>query len=277
MGDLRRSAKTVLRQAPTAKFSFRCPIAAPVRGAPALSWRHESTAPREAMKDTVNKSRLSAALRGLRKQKGWTLAEVSERTGFSIATLSKVENDRLSLSYDKLIRLSEGLGVDIAQLFSFTDASHASPVAITGRRSVNRVGEGELVATRNYDYRYLSTDVTQKKFIPIFTEIHARSLEEFGELVRHEGEEFVFVVEGELEVHTELYAPLILSVGESVYIDSTMGHAYVARGEGPCRLLAVCSASERDLRAAMARETVEAPSTKQARSRRKSAAKKRSR
>jgi transcriptional regulator with XRE-family HTH domain len=199
------------------------------------------------MKDTANRSRLGAALRALRKQKDWTLAEVSQRTGFSVPTLSKVENDRLSLSYDKLIRLSEGLGVDIAQLFAPVDGD-SSPTSITGRRSVNRAGDGEVVATRNYDYRYLSTDVTRKKFIPILAELHAHSIEEFGELVRHGGEEFVFVLEGEVEVHTDLYAPLILSAGESAYIDSTMGHAYVARGKGQCRLLAVCSASESDIR-----------------------------
>jgi len=199
------------------------------------------------VKDTANRSRLGAALRALRKQKDWTLAEVSQRTGFSVPTLSKVENDRLSLSYDKLIRLSEGLGVDIAQLFTPVDSA-ASPSSITGRRSVNREGDGELVATQNYDYRYLSTDVTRKKFIPILTELHAHSLEEFGDLVRHSGEEFVFVLEGQVEIHTELYAPLVLSAGESAYLDSAMGHAYVVKGAGPCRLIAVCSASESDLR-----------------------------
>src|SRR5579872_5877743 len=104
------------------------------------------------MKDTGDRSRLGAALRALRHQKGWTLAEVSRRTGFSIPTLSKVENDRLSLSYDKLIRLSEGLDVDIAQLFTPVNQG-SGPAAITGRRSINRRGEGELVPTNNYDYR----------------------------------------------------------------------------------------------------------------------------
>jgi transcriptional regulator with XRE-family HTH domain len=199
------------------------------------------------MNSDANRARLGAALRQLRREKNWTLAEVSQRTGFSVPTLSKVENDRLSLSYDKLIRLSQGLGIDISQLFAPAGAEH-SPRAIIGRRSVNRLGDGELVATRNYDYRYLSADVTRKKFIPILTEVHARSLEEFGELVKHAGEEFILVLEGQVEVHTELYAPMILAKGESAYIDSTMGHAYIAHGSGPCRILGVCSASEGQLR-----------------------------
>ena len=199
------------------------------------------------MKAAARPSRLGAALRGLRRAKGWTLAEVSRRTGFSVPTLSKVENDRLSLSYDKLIRVSEAFGVDIGQLFVPVEAA-ASAAAVTGRRSINRSGEGELIATSNYGYRYLSTDVTLKKFIPIVIEVRARSKQDFGELVRHTGDEFVYVLEGELEIHTELYAPIALRRGESAYLDSTMGHAYIARGRKACRLLAVCSASERDLR-----------------------------
>ena len=215
------------------------------------------------MINAANRSRLGAALKALRTQKGWTLSEVSLRTGFSVPTLSKVENDRLSLSYDKLIRLSEGLGVDISQLFTPVNAG-AGPAAITGRRSVNRRGEGELVPTSNYDYRYLSTDVNRKKFIPILAELRVQSLEEFGELVRHSGEEFIFVLEGEVELHTELYAPMTLKTGESAYIDSTMGHAYVAKGKEPCRMLAVCSASERDLRAVMETAAVPQPVTPKA-------------
>jgi transcriptional regulator with XRE-family HTH domain len=212
------------------------------------------------MKHTAKGSRLGGALRALRKERGWTLAEVARRTGFSIPTLSKVENNRLSLSYDKLIRLSEGLDVDIAQLFS-PAAEFPGAGVVFGRRSVNRRGDGELLPTQNYDYRYLSTDLTHKKFIPIVTEVRARSPEQFGELVRHTGEEFVYVLEGEVEIRTELYAPLVLSAGESAYLDSSMGHAYLAKGDGPCRLLAVCSASERDLRAVMARGGSEAASS----------------
>ena len=196
------------------------------------------------MKHTADRTRLGAALKALRLQKGWTLAEVSRRTGFSVPTLSKVENDKLSLTYDKLIRVSEGMEVDISQLFTPVH----KPASITGRRSINKVGDGDLVVTRNYDYLYLSGDVTRKKFIPMVTEIHARSIEEFGELIRHGGEEFIYVLEGKLEVHTELYAPIVLSAGESAYIDSTMGHAYVAHGAARCRVLGICSAAEGELR-----------------------------
>jgi transcriptional regulator with XRE-family HTH domain len=198
------------------------------------------------MNDSRN-SRLGSALKALRQRKGWTLTEMSKRTGFSITTLSRVENNHASLTYDKLDQLCERLGIDISELFAPASGAGDGVGNITGRRSINRLGEGHLVPTRNYEYRYLSTDVMQKKFIPILGQPNARSLEEFGDLVRHSGEEFVFVIEGEIEVRTNLYAPFTLVAGESAYLDSAMGHAYLRKGTGPARVLAICSASEAHL------------------------------
>ncbi|MHB1329693.1 MAG: helix-turn-helix domain-containing protein [Gemmatimonadales bacterium] len=182
--------------------------------------------------------RLGAALRALRAERGWTLAELSGRTGLSISTLSKVERDKISLTYDKLLQVTRGTGADIAELF----AAPGAPTAPAARRSINRIGAGRQLLTPAYDYWYLSTDLVRKQFIPMLGRPLATSLEEFGELVRHEGEEFVFVLDGAIEVHTEDYAPFVLRRGESCYLDSTMGHAYLRRGRGRCQVLAVCSA-----------------------------------
>jgi uncharacterized cupin superfamily protein len=98
--------------------------------------------------------------------------------------------------------------------------------------------------------------------IPIVAELHARSLAEFGELIRHPGEEYAFVLEGEVELHTSLYAPVRLKAGDSIYFDSGMGHAYIAASEGRCRVLSLCSAPEAQLIAATqdaSRETAAKP------------------
>ena len=58
--------------------------------------------------------------------------------------------------------------------------------------------------------------------IPVLTRVRAKTIEEFGELVRHSGEEYIHVLEGRAEVHTEFYDPIVLEAGESVYIDSNM-------------------------------------------------------
>jgi len=190
-----------------------------------------------------------AALKALRLQHGWTLAEVSERTGLPTSTLSKIENDKMSLSFHKLARLSSGLQIDIAALFRGTNGEDA-PAGVGGRRSIVRAGEGKAIETRNYSHLYPAWELLNKKIIPIVAELHARSLEEFGELIHHPGEEFAFVLEGEVDLYTSLYAPVRLKAGDSIYFDSGMGHAYIAAGEGRCRVLSLCSAPERQLIAA---------------------------
>jgi len=198
----------------------------------------------------TTEARLGPALRGLRRQNGWTLSEVAKKTGLSISTLSKAERNQLSLTYDKLVKLSQGLAVDITTFFE-DETHHATNGIGAGRRSVNRSDDGQVIQTPNHEYVYLSTDLLRKKFVPILADIRARSIEEFGPMVRHAGEEFAYVIEGSCEIHTEHYAPALLQTGESMYFDSGMAHAYVARGSGRCRVLSICSAPEASLREAM--------------------------
>jgi transcriptional regulator with XRE-family HTH domain len=191
-----------------------------------------------------------AVLRNLRMRRGWTLSDVNRRTGLSVSTLSKVENDKMSLTYDKLTRISEGLEIDIALLFGSGEEGE-DQTSVTGRRSFNRAGEGKAIETKNYGHLYPAADLLNKRLVPIIAEVRARSLDEFGELIRHSGEEFTFVIEGEVELHTDLYAPLRLAAGDSIYFDSGMGHAYINVGKGACRVLSVCSGAESQLIAAM--------------------------
>ena len=161
-----------------------------------------------------------------------------------------MENDRVSLTYDKLMRLSAGMGIDISMLFG-ASAEDSVPAATQGRRSVTRHGEGRLIDSPNYLHLYAATELLNKRFIPIIVEPRTHSLEDFGELVRHVGEEFIYVLEGEIDVHTSLYAPVRLKAGDSIYLDSTMAHGYVAAAPGPCRVLAVCSGNENQMIAAV--------------------------
>ncbi len=62
------------------------------------------------------KSSLGDILRDIRSRNHWTLAEVSAMTGLAVSTLSKVENNQMQLTYDRLIQLAQGISVDIAEL-----------------------------------------------------------------------------------------------------------------------------------------------------------------
>jgi transcriptional regulator with XRE-family HTH domain len=189
-------------------------------------------------------------LKELRVKKGWTLKEVSRRTGYPVSTLSKIENDRVSLTYDKLTRISAGLEVDFARLFGAQEEP-ADGTDLLGRRSISRHGEGRIIESKSYLHVYPAAELLNKKLIPIIVEVRARSLEEFGELVRHSGEEYTYVLEGEIDVHTSAYAPVRLKAGDSIYMDSRMGHAYVAAVDTPCRVIAVCSGTESQMIAAV--------------------------
>ena len=189
---------------------------------------------------------IGALLRSLRARRGWTLKQMSEHSGIPLSTLSKVEHDRLTLTYDKLLQLSQRLQLRMSELFAEENTAQDPP--ITARRSIGRIEDAIRVTTPNYDYFYLCPELRRKRMIPVLTRVRAKSIEEFGALVHHSGEEYIHVLEGRMEVHTEFYDPIVLEAGQAVYIDSNMGHAYIAaEGCDEVLLLGVCSSSDEQL------------------------------
>src|SRR3569623_634291 len=77
---------------------------------------------------------LGKLLRGLRTRNGWTLKEKSDRSGIPVSTLSKIEHDRLTLTYDKLLAATQRLGIRMADLFA--DSADAPEAPVTARRSI---------------------------------------------------------------------------------------------------------------------------------------------
>lgn len=188
---------------------------------------------------------LGALLRSMRSREGWTLKEMSARTGIPVSTLSKVEHDRLTLTYDKLHQLSRRLGIRMSELFAEDDDA---PQPITARRSMGDLRHAVRVETPNYDYYYLCTELRRKRMIPVVTKIRAKTLEQFGDMVQHAGEEYIYVLKGRVIVNTEFYDPVTLEEGQSIYIDSSMRHAYLA-GEGceEAEVLGVMSSGDEEL------------------------------
>lgn len=168
-------------------------------------------------------SALAQRLRALRQAREWTLKQAAEATGVSASTLSKIENSLLSPTYDNLIKIAAGLDLDVAELFTASDAHMG-----TGRRSLSRQGEGRQYETPYYDHRLLCTALSHKRMMPFHTRVKARSFDEFQDWSRHGGEEFVYVLEGEVQLYTEFYEPARLKAGESFYIDSRMGHRVIS-------------------------------------------------
>lgn len=193
---------------------------------------------------------LGVLLKGLRAREGWTLKEMSAKSGIPVSTLSKIEHDRLTLTYDKLQSLGQRLGLRMSELFA--EDTGEAPQPITARRSLGDVARSVRVETPNYDYYYLCTELRRKRMIPVVTKIRARSAEQFGDLVRHSGEEFIYVLSGSIVVQSEFYDAVTLAAGQCIYIDSNMGHAYLAaEGCEEAEVLAVMSSAEETLMESM--------------------------
>ena len=188
---------------------------------------------------------LGALINLLRKRSGWTLREMSEKVGITLSTLAKVEADKLSLTYDKLQQLTARVGMTMTEFLGQAESSRAASMpVVTARRSMTTDGNSIVVETPNYDYEYLCADLREKRMVPIIARIRAHDLAEFGEPVQHKGEEFIYVLEGSIEVHLQFYTPVVLKRGEGIYLDSTMGHAYVAKDCESALVLAVCSGED---------------------------------
>lgn len=180
----------------------------------------------------MNNSPIAQKLQAIRKQKRLTLKQLSQRSGISIATLSKIENNRLSPTYEKIVALAQGLEVDVGSLFV------TEPVSpMMGRLSVNRKGQGVIHETLQYQYQMLHNDLQNKKFIPLLTTLKAFERHSFPKLLNHEGEEFLYVLSGQVILYTECYAPITLNSGDSCYYDSNMGHAVISASTYPAQIL----------------------------------------
>jgi len=177
--------------------------------------------------------------RAIRKAKSMTLKQVSERSGVSIATLSKIENEQSVGSFNTLYKVARGLGVLVEILISPEDER---PIH-TGRRIVNKLGSADEHTTDFYDYFVHGHALNSKKMVPLVMRIKTDEVLPIEDWSTHEGEEFVFVVEGEIEFYCEAYAPISLVAGESVYFDSRMRHAFVKKSVEDAVLVSVSSAA----------------------------------
>lgn len=179
---------------------------------------------------------LGAHVRALRKARGWTLEQAAVKAGLARSTLSKIENGLMSPTFDALKKLAEGLSISVPQLFT-----PPSKAQVNGRMSVTKLGEGQASVTATYEHELLAGSLNKKQMLPYRTIIRARDVEDFGGWVRHDGEEFLYVLTGIVRLYTEFYAPVDLRRGDSAYYDASMGHNVISLSEEDATVLWVTS------------------------------------
>ena len=181
---------------------------------------------------------LGARVRALRKERDWTLEQAAQQAGLARSTLSKIENGQMSPTFDALKKLAVGLGISVPQLFT-------PPVAdrITGRMNITRRDSGTRQITTTYEHDLLAEGLSQKKMLPYRARIRARRIEDFDGWVRHDSEEFLYVLTGTIRLYTEFYEAVEMSRGDSAYYDATMGHNVVSVSPEDATILWVTSLS----------------------------------
>ena len=158
------------------------------------------------------------------------------KAGLARSTLSKIENGHMSPTYEALKKLAEGLGISVPQ--PFTPARRNQ---INGRMDVTRAGKGTPFATTTYEHVLLADTLSKKKMLPYTARVRARGMEEFDGWVRHDGEEFLFVLTGVIRLYSEFYEPVEMRRGDSAYYDAAMGHNVVSVSPEDATILWVTS------------------------------------
>ncbi|MEO0912660.1 MAG: XRE family transcriptional regulator [Pseudomonadota bacterium] len=175
---------------------------------------------------------LGARVRELRKARNWTLEQAAQKAGLARSTLSKIENEQMSPTFEAVRKLASGLDISIPQLFTPPKAQKTM-----ARRAVQKAGEGRAHLTSTYEHELLGSEISNKQMIPYRAIIRARAFEEFDGWVRHDGEEFLYVLSGVVRFFTEFYEPVDLRRGDSAYYDAAMGHNVISVSEDDATLL----------------------------------------
>jgi len=179
---------------------------------------------------------LGLRVRELRKARSWTLEQAAGQAGLARSTLSKIENGQMSPTYDALKKLAVGLEISVPQLFTPPQKDQ-----VNGRMAVVKSGEGVHQATTTYEHELLAETLSKKAMLPYRARVRARSIDEFDGWVRHDGEEFLYVLTGVVRLYTEFYEPVEMRRGDSAYYDGTMGHNVVSMSDEDALILWVTS------------------------------------
>jgi len=191
-------------------------------------------------REEVKELQIGMKIRRLRQERRMTLQDLAEGTGLSKPLLSQIENEQVIPPLATLLRIAKTFKVGLHSFFQEEGTSKCILVkAGESRRLMRRPGGSDNPPYTYHSLAYGKKNRNLEPFLVDFDETVWRD----ELLVSHEGEEFLFLLEGELELH---YAEQIMAMGpgDSVYYDSTEPHGFVVRGEVRPRAVAVIYSRE---------------------------------
>lgn len=182
------------------------------------------------------RTELGNRLKTVRQSCGYTLEVAAKRAGLALSTIHKIENGRVSPSFENLVRIARAYGIGMERLFA---SDHVAQP--TTRLTVTRAGEGHKVRSKNFEYEVLCNVLADKKIIPLVTLVEKRPPLRPTELEAHDGEETLYVLSGQIELVVEHYQPVNLGPGDCAYFDSTLKHGLRALGDKEARVFWACT------------------------------------
>ncbi len=169
----------------------------------------------------------------IRKEKDLSLDEISKMTGFDVEFLSKIENKELQPQLGTVIRLSKALDSAFGRLVSGVGDKLYSITRKDERRTISR-STSKKGRKQIYIYKSLAPDVKGRHMEAFLVQLEEDPEKETS---LHEGEEFIFVLDGEviLEIGEDKFE---LEPGDSAYYLSTTAH-HIAAKKGKATIVAV--------------------------------------
>ncbi|NQU08348.1 MAG: helix-turn-helix transcriptional regulator [Candidatus Abyssubacteria bacterium] len=178
---------------------------------------------------------LGEKIRNLRQDKKMTLQDVAGETGYSKALISRIENDSVSPSIGSLVKIASALDIRLYELFAAVEGTFASVVRKKDRRS-------RTIAGGKIKVEGLNEDSSDSKLGAVIMTFDSGTSASEGKAKAHAGEEWWHVLKGELEaaVGERKYR---LAAGDSLYVSSSMPHAWRNAGKGKASALVVMTPS----------------------------------
>jgi transcriptional regulator with XRE-family HTH domain len=194
------------------------------------------------IRDEVKELQIGKKVRNLRQQGRMTLQDLADATGLSKPLLSQIENDQVIPPLATLLRISKAFKVSIENFFQEEDSAEKCILVKAGessrmiQRGLSRGGSPP------YIYHSLAYGKRDRNMEPFLMEFEARQWSE-DLLVSHEGQEFLYLLEGEVDFH---FGGEVMRIqkGDSVFYDSREPHAFVAVSSTHPRGVAVLSSKE---------------------------------
>jgi transcriptional regulator with XRE-family HTH domain len=174
-------------------------------------------------------------IQSLREQKNITREELADRSGLSLEQVTAVEEDVNVPSLAPLIKIARVLGVRLGTFLD--DNEDLGPVVTRKDEETGSIGFSNNAPRKNMDYYSLAKSKAGRHIEPFIINIQPCAEKDFI-LSSHEGEEFIYVVGGQIEINygKEIY---LLNEGDSIFYDSIVEHHVHADCREGAKILAV--------------------------------------